>query len=269
MNPILKRRMAASKKKSGLLTLDLIASSAVFDLDATVADSYPGSGTVIKNIIPVPADGESTAAYDLNFNGGISFGGEGSAAYLETDGSGWLEIAANTDWINRWHRTTGGEDFTLIMATKMPPLDRLSFFWTGQSGSSNRHGWLSYIDNALSPNFIDLQQHGAIAGGSGQRFRLVDPGAAYGQDAIFGLGFDHATNTAKIWCNSATANTQALTLRESTADAFRTFALLREAVLSDSGARLYAASGFAACLSDSLFEDIVTEYQSRHARVYL
>ncbi len=45
--------------------LSSIVAAACFDLDATIEDSYSGSGDDFKNLVPSPADGAGQTEYDF------------------------------------------------------------------------------------------------------------------------------------------------------------------------------------------------------------
>jgi hypothetical protein len=45
--------------------LDSILSSLIFELDASIPDSYAGNGQFWKNLVRVPADGSDPSSYDL------------------------------------------------------------------------------------------------------------------------------------------------------------------------------------------------------------
>ena len=108
--------------------LDGVLASTVFDLDATIAASYPGSGTTWANLAVTPADGQSPSAYDFLLGDGVTgttypvfTGSAGNPAALwRLEGSDYFRIksGANTSFLDNLHKTTGGQDFWMALAFK-------------------------------------------------------------------------------------------------------------------------------------------------------
>ncbi|HEY1021179.1 MAG TPA: hypothetical protein VGE06_02645, partial [Flavisolibacter sp.] len=114
------RYMSPIKKSAADPSLKGVVASCVFDLDATKAASYPGTGQVWKNIVPAPADGAIQSAYDFTFGltGGASTddaaftGSAGSAsAYFSLDGGDLFRIPAMTAFLKNLQKTTGSSDW--------------------------------------------------------------------------------------------------------------------------------------------------------------
>lgn len=114
-------RIAAAITGAEIRSLPILVSGMLAHLDATNADSYPGTGQTFANLIENPADGETQAEYDFRFGGNDSVtgldpsfltegGGAGVAgdswSYMQFDGGDRFEIKENTAFLNKIHKTT-------------------------------------------------------------------------------------------------------------------------------------------------------------------
>lgn len=110
-------------------------SNIVAQWDATLTDSYSGTGTTLANVIATPADGSAQSAYDLTMSGLTFTGSAGDeAAYLATAGAGFAEIAANTTFLTNLGKTLG-QDHTFIMAYE-PATTVSNYLYSTQNTSS-------------------------------------------------------------------------------------------------------------------------------------
>lgn len=110
-------------------------SNIVAQWDATLSDSYVGSGVNLLNVIEAPADGSAKSAYDLIMSGLTFTGIAGDeAAYLATAGAGFAEIAANTTFLTNLGKTSG-QDHTFIMAFE-PATTVSNYLYSTQNTSS-------------------------------------------------------------------------------------------------------------------------------------
>lgn len=109
---------------AGDVSLQAIAASCVFDLDATMEASYGGSGTTWSNLVATPADGSAQTAYNFTFGDGANsatyptFNGTAgdSAAYFSFDGGDYFTCAETiTAFTENVSKTTGGQPFTAVM----------------------------------------------------------------------------------------------------------------------------------------------------------
>lgn len=110
MNKVL---LLSTPKKKTLKSI--FASNAIFELDATIKDSYNG-GQVFKNLIQSPADGAAQSAYDFNL--GITSGSSTddptftgtinkASSYFLMDGGDYFTLAgspSNCPFINTIHQ---------------------------------------------------------------------------------------------------------------------------------------------------------------------
>ena len=101
-----------SAPAGGFNAMDTIVSSALFDLDATISDSYSGSGQTWANLISSTG---TTYDFHLGANDGISsddpdFTGsaDDEAAYFAMDGTNFFTVKSNSGSIFKdMHKTTG------------------------------------------------------------------------------------------------------------------------------------------------------------------
>lgn len=90
----------------------------IWDLDATQAASYSGTGSTWNNLITSPDDGQAQSAYNFTVEGSPVFTGSAgtSGAYWAMDGTGYFQIAGgNTPTLNQIHQT-GGSSFVVTIA---------------------------------------------------------------------------------------------------------------------------------------------------------
>src|SRR5262245_47416524 len=104
-------------------------SSTVFDLDATQAASYPGTGTSLLNLEATPADGEAQSAYNYQFGDGSTSstyptftGSAGSpAAYFAMDGGDYFRGTSTfTQFLKDLHKNSDGASWWAAMAFRTP-----------------------------------------------------------------------------------------------------------------------------------------------------
>lgn len=105
------------------VSLQAVAASCVFDLDATMEGSYGGSGTTWANLVASPADGAAQTAYDFTFGDGANSGtyptfngtAGDSAAYFSFDGGDYFTCAETiTAFTENVSKTTAGQPFTIV-----------------------------------------------------------------------------------------------------------------------------------------------------------
>jgi hypothetical protein len=145
--------------------LDGVLASTVFDLDATIAASYPGSGLTWANLA-TPADGAAKTAYDFFLGDGVTattypaFSGSAgnSAAYWSFDGGDYFDLksGANTAFLRDAHKTTGGSDFWIAMAYR--PVD--GGVTQGLFTTTDGTGTAGFRTEQLGSELIQLVQRG-------------------------------------------------------------------------------------------------------------
>jgi len=237
--------------------------SCVFDIDATQASSYSGTGQTVMNLAPSPADGAVQAAY--NFYLGVD-GATGSddptftgtpgtpSAYFAFDGDDTMvPVGGNTAYLNNLPKTTGG-GLPVTMALAFRAVDETSLrAYMGGYVSNQPQVRLLCASNEQ----IRLSQgDGSAAANSSTR--TLTPGTDY--VLIFTLD---AAGNWQSWLNG-TKTSGSMSLISNITDS-GPFRIMHSA---GNGMRLYAASLYNTALNDAqaaLLRDI---YRARHQRDY-
>lgn len=113
-------------------------SNVVAQWDATLSGSYNGSGSTWTNVIATPADGSASSSYNQTISGMTFNGSAGAAsAYFSASGSSFFELTgANTTFLDNLHKTTGGSDFTVIVAYQVAATTAATLFSTSNTTTS-------------------------------------------------------------------------------------------------------------------------------------
>lgn len=239
-----------------------LVSSTVFDIDATVEDSYSGSGTTWANLEATPADSAAQTAYDFTNNGFTFTGSAGdSGAYWLADGTNQFDLGGgNTTFLNNLPKTTGGTNFWFAMAFRAGSgTQRMC-----HTGAVTNVPLLGIFTNAS--NILNLFQRGDTAS-SNQSFGSA---LSAGTDYVVIVSHDSATNNTRYWINTATASNQAQTYNATTtaAGAFTIGAESDGGNPLVNGVRVYAVSMGNAYLDNTGAAAIFSEYEARHGRDY-
>jgi len=191
----------------GSAYLDGVLASTVFDLDATIAASYPGTGTTWANLVPVPADGAARADYDFfTGNGATSStyptfnGTAGSpAAYWGFDGGDYfrLKSGTNTAFLNALHKTTGGSDWWVAIT--------MSVVDTGTSQGlfctrDNVAGSSGIFTNIQADESMRTQQRGAGVASPD----AITTATGYTGNRVIIMSHSHSTNMTKTRVTNTT-----------------------------------------------------------------
>ena len=266
--------------------LSSIESSAEFDLDVTISDSFDPdvNNQLWKNLIVSPPSGASQTDYDQYLGGTASpstddptfngTAGSPSATWGFDGGDDFLTANGNNTFLNNLHKTDSNkQDFTIIYTgvNASSSLANIQMMGTGWAGSSGRQGWgLTFTG---SVDRVQLTHYGDTgSGGSAEYLRIGPTGAMTpGENFIIGAAFTHSTNTAKVWINSGTPTTKVLSITASTSNAFFTFgAFLGEFVLScGNGVKGRSCSGFNKALNNTEFTNIAERLGHRHEVTYV
>jgi hypothetical protein len=245
----------------------------VFEIDATVEDSYAGSGSEIANLIDSPADGSAKADYDFDLTG-LTFNGSAgdAAAYLQTAGSGYMTIGAgNTQFLKDLHKSTGGQDHTLIFvgrAIASVGSQSQTFFGTG-GGDSVQHGlayWPGLWFNQANKFALTRYNGGSASTTTNGGVTLADA-----TDKIMAFSYNPTTRAYKIYGNSATPVTGTAAAFTDTTDATRTFQIMaagNNAFPMFSGGRFKTAALIDRTITNKEFEAIAALYNARHSVSY-
>lgn len=110
-------------------------SNVVAQWDATLSGSYNGSGGTWTNIASTPADGAAASAYNNTITGMTFTGSAGAAsAYFSASGSSFFELTgANTAFLENLHKTTGGVDFSVVIAYQVAATTAGTLFSTANT----------------------------------------------------------------------------------------------------------------------------------------
>lgn len=262
--------------------LDGVISSVVCDLDATISNSYNGSGLTWSNLIESPADGTTRAAYDFHLGNGSTsttyptFNGTAgdAAAYWSTDGGDYFLIKTLAGSLaERWHRTSGGTPFW-VAVTFQTPSDLFSgtrSFWGNASGSYNR-GIVSY---AVSADTISMLSSNASTVPVTNNLSGVLVGST---DYIYLFSSDPSlsSNNVRIWVNTASASTFTHSYSASTTNSSDNLHILATkgpfqdgSQIMLSGLRLYSFAMGNVLLDDAGAAAIIAHLGARHERNYV
>lgn len=251
-----------------------VVPSCVFDLDATIADSYT-SGQVWANWEPTPADGSAQSAYD--FNRGAGSGSESSdptfngtvgspSAYWSFDGLDFFTKAGtNTEILNNMFKQSSSHNIGWCAAIRLSTVGSTSsmIFSNQSSGRGGTFGKYSTSNDHL----------GILQVGSGSAVADTNPATLFaGIDYFLAGTWDRATNRATLWINDVVFPDIAFTFVSGTTNAGTSRIGIRgdgaDATAFPSGTRLYAVSMFNETLDSAKVAAIRNQYQTRHQRPY-
>lgn len=238
-----------------------VFSSCVFDLDARIKESYPGSGNTWRNLCVSPADGSLQTAYDFIKNAtSILFYGEAgtpSGRFVSaTTTAQKFNMSALTTFTQRLMREGSGHTrpFTMVLEWKNPPSTyrpALSFFG-GAGGADATPGF--YRFRASDP--IGTGFNSTTSGGTRRQVAtlpVLQPDTRY----LMMVSMDESGNTL-AWLNGVTA-TGVLDLT-GMIDTTLVLAIFRDAAV---GSEVYAASMFNEALDASQMNMLHSIYMRR------
>jgi len=250
-----------------------IDSNRVAYVDSTIAASYT-SGETWANVETAPADGTSQTANDFYMGVTGSTGGDeptftgtpgDSGAYMLYDGNDLNAFKGSiTPFFDNLHKTTGGQDFTVIMAVYYVGI--LGF----QTFASNRG------DNDIGLNIYTNPSTGylrmAQKGDTGSVFAIGSTNLTDNAWNLIGAAHKHGTNETKLWVNSATADVVSSSFNTTTSSAAGLPAI---AGISDAtqevrtGTRIKSCSWYNKVLSDAEFAEVAAQLSTQHGMSYL
>ena len=249
-----------------------VVSSCVFDVDATIAASYGGSGQTWANLVTAPADGSAQAAYDFYLGAGSggssddpTFTGTSgnAAAYFSLDGGDYftLKSASNTSFLNNLHKTTGGQDFWIAAAFQLADA---SAAWPvmGTNPTTNDEGIRVHVSSGEA---VTLRQRGS---GS---VECASINLSSGTNYTCLYSYSHGSGTVRYWINTVTATSESFSFSTSTsnpAGALSLFAANGGTNFAGTGTRVYAAAMGNAYIGNTEAAAIFAAYESRHGRDY-
>ena len=254
--------------------LDGVLPSTVFDLDATIAASYGGSGTTWSNLVASPADGAAKTDYDFYTGDGATsstyptFNGTAgnAAAYWSTDGGDYfnLKSGTNTAFLNGLHKTTGGSDFWLALTFSADsPATSQTFFGTGNTGTTADSVGIRYS----SSNTIDFRQR------AGTSISIVSSAniIANLSTNILIVSHSHSGNQTRFWINTPVADEKShvfVSAANNATNRAQIFARGDGAGFMDANTRLYSFAMGNEYLDDNKTAIIIAHLNARHGRTY-
>ncbi len=192
--------------------IDSIVSSTVFELDATLSGSYPGSGQTFASLTVSPADGETQSTYDVLLGGSDTvnasdpiFNGTAgdAAAYFAlpaADAGNFSNDWAYTeqpDFIRDFHQSNEGQSGWIGIALQAP-----ATWETGNNGligtesTTTKHGFnITYNGSAAEQTLIVK-----LATGSAVTFEFDNTALIPGRDYTIFFNFTHSSGTTTITC---------------------------------------------------------------------
>lgn len=261
--------------------LDSVMDSVCCDLDATISQSYGGSGLTWANLIQNPADGLTRGSYDFHLGEGETAstfptfnGTAGSmAAYWTTDGADYFRMKNITDTIpTKWHRTSGGTPFWVAVAFRSPPgiYTGTRCFW-GNAGSVSNRGvstfavagdTLSLVSANGSTSTITSNMSSALSGSTDYLYLVsVDP--------------SQTSNNIRVWLNATTYAAFSMVFGASSTPSTDNFFIMatRSSTTNGSspmetGTLFYSFAMGNQFLNDTHAAALFTHLRARHGRAY-
>lgn len=253
--------------------LGTILDSPCFELDATLVNSYAGSGQIWANVIAAPADGaamtdynfyrgadETATATDPAFNGVAGT----SEAYWSFDGDDAFKRAGPEGLSETLHKT-GASDFTVICAFRFQQNNLEQRFFTTQNSGGLTAG-IAFGVNA-SERMI-LRQRGDSAAVTAV---LNDVILTSGTDYLCIASHSRATNTTRFWLNDRTKTEIAHSFNPAAGDALAVTIGARPTISAEfaaPGTRLYTLGLLNSFIGDPEAALIFDLLNTRHGRIY-
>lgn len=260
----------------GDISLQSVVASTVFDLDATIAASYPGTGTTWANLAAIPADGSAQTAYDFHTGDGATsttyptFTGTAgnAAAFWSFDGGDYFTLKSGSapTFLGKFHNTDGDNWWIAFAFRQANNTANAALLSIGKTSVTNSvAGFAAYANSAES---MFLNQANGAAGNSA----TVNGGTfAVGTDFLVILSFNKSTNTLTVWRGSTTGTPQSWVYNASTVAVTGAVALGASTSLASpqpSGFLLYGVYGGNEYLDDTKAAAIIAHLEARHGRDY-
>jgi len=256
------------------ISMQRLIASACVDVDATLAESYSGSGQHWQNLVPVPADGtlksendwflgaSATAnSFDPTFTGSADDPG----AYFLMDGGDLflceMPVSDADSAMLKAHRTSGGNDWWLALSFRTPPDDGTTdiFFTTQNTPSSSG---ITILQGATEG--LVIRQY---ASGIGASDVAGTPTLTPDTNYLLIVSHSHADNETRYWLNSDTKVEVAHTFNASSTNS--PYASIGShsgttSGITDNGTRVRAFSFGNEYIDDDKAALIIEEYETRH-----
>jgi len=264
--------MIFRRRRNHPYSVDQFIPSAVLDLDATIFNSYSGSGQVWSNLVPAPADGSAKTAYDFNLGDSSSpatndptfTGSAGSpSAYFALDGGDYFSDPANTAFLNNLQKTTGGTDFWIATAFRFINSGSIQSLW----GTSNATTVVGAYANINASNLLQESLRGdtaVVSTVSGSFSALVN-----GTDYLYIVSF--GPTQVRQWLNSLTKVEATFTKNTCVNNPGGNMNIAARMTGNNklaNGSRVYAFSAGNQYIDNADAARIFDIYSSRHGRNY-
>ncbi len=244
--------------------------SELFEVDATCANSYSGSGTSWKNINATPADSSSQSAYDFTTESSPTFTGTAgsSSAYWLMNGSNYFQLSGSlTTAIKNMTKTTGGQAVTVIMALGTPSsLGGGNFSIMGDIGdASTGTGFRTLVTAGAGTIFFYLLN------GSGHNSNL-GVNLSTSTDYLVALTVDDTGGTLGLAVNANSFTSKTLPSATNTNNPDGVFEIGGSGIGAvgavPNNTKIYGFYMFNAVLSNSNLASVVSILNTRHGRTY-
>lgn len=256
----------------GPASLARILPSACFDLDATLVESYAGTGQGWSNIVANPADGSLATAYDF-YRGNndtaqsddpafTGTAGQQSGYWLLDGGDAFKQIATTTLLANL-HKADG-DSFTVIAAFQYQPSSSEQRLFSTQANGSTGPGLTIGINSTKK---LMLRQKGD----SGTSVSSLTAVTLANADYLCIVSHDRNANNTRYWINSRTGTTVAHTFLAATGTALTPAIGARASFDLDfltANTRVYSMGFLNAAIDDAAAGLIYNLLNDRHGRVY-
>ncbi len=270
------RRPRPLLQTGGSAYLDGVLASTVFDLDATIAASYSGTGVTWANLVAAPADGAAQTDYDFYRGDGATgttyptFNGSGAAAYWSFDGGDFFKLKSgvNPAFLAGLHKTSGGSDWWIAFAHNSVDgtWGGSTFFGTVSAFSAGHHGMMF---RPTAGESFDIPV--VTNGGSATAALPVSLFATGNYLTIF--SHSHSTNTTTWWNNSSSGTHISHTFYANTNNATGTATIGarpdNSSPLPAGNHLLYSFAMGNEYLDDTKAAALITALQVRHGRSYV
>ena len=248
--------------------------SCVFDLDARVPASYPGTGQVWKNLIALPADGAVQTAYDFNLGNSSGVAANDPAFQVSPPawtlaGAQFFTLASGAGgpaFLSNLHREDAGNLTTFVIQFHYVASAHLQVLLGNSSSSSTNHaGFRLMISTAGVLQF--LRNTGDAASTNNTKSTGIT--LVTDTDYVLAFTFNSATLAYKASINGASFSDvgSAVSLGNNTHAAVDTTTLCannaQTTAALEAGSRVKACSMYNAILSDAQLAAVVAVYAER------
>lgn len=247
------------------ISLRAIIPSCILDVDATLARSYPGTGTALKNAAFLPADGAAMADFDFTITGATFNGNAGDpGAYFGMDDTDWLRFTgANPTSIANMGKRTGGANsqaHSIIICYRFINDGAAQSIWSTKGFGATRG--INLFTGAAG--VLSYAQRGDSATVTATDATLVTA-------TDYFIGIRKNETSTDFFVNSATPSNVAHTFNDTTTDPAGRMtigALSDDTVTMAANSRLYGFYAFNAAITNAQMALALAQLRFRHKRGY-